>query len=286
MPLGIYNVSITRVCQKLENFCRRLEDYIKAASRLDDLRNLDALRRELIDYIELSIYAAAEHVDDIDFIVKGLYRDENQCKRRPAYKLLVKEIKTHKRFISAAANAIKHDQARIRLFSSEFRQGAIAGCLHGFFVESVVNGEVRPSVILQPGNEIFSITTLAWEILIFLLSASSSLGRFILAEVSALPGPVNVQLDVFYKAVVAAARLPLYTFGESHPMSKATVVLVTNNGDDDGLNSAIYGSIKRPWLSEPAPIFGRNKCEYEGDGTSRQFRTAFPTNVGFVHWGQ
>src|SRR5438552_757085 len=95
LPLGIYNVSVSRICEKLTAFCRRLEIYIQSSNNLEKLHEQREVRKELIDYIELSIYAAAEHVDDIDSIARGFFRSTHECEKNAAYRQLQKEIKKH-----------------------------------------------------------------------------------------------------------------------------------------------------------------------------------------------
>jgi len=120
MPLGIYNISISRVCDKLVRLCQRLEIYFRALNTLEPLQENDEVMQEIIDYIELSLYAATEHVDDIDSIASGFFKNLTLRNKNTSYKTLQKEIKKHKCLVSAAANAIKHQQSRIRMFSMEF----------------------------------------------------------------------------------------------------------------------------------------------------------------------
>lgn len=285
LPLGVYNVSASRVCEKLEAFCRRLELYFNASNRLDKLRQERTIRKELIDYVELSLYAAAEHVDDIDSIARGFFRTAHECEKHSAYRQLQKEVKKHKRFVSAAANAVKHQQARIRLFSSEFTHAGVSGCLHGYFVEGVEGGVICPSSIFHKDQEVFSVTTLAWEIILFLVGCSRALRTFILSLVEPLAGPAKTQFEVFPSAVVAAARLPIYTFGEEHPFSRATISISSSQGDDAVMDSKIYGSILRGWSHSSEASFGQFTSEFEGDGSSKSFRFAQPKTIVLHHWG-
>jgi len=284
LPLGIYNVSVSRVCEKVSAFCSRLELYIKASNRLDELHEQRVLRAELIDCIELTLYAAAEHVDDIDSVARGFFRSNNECEKAPSFRELQKHVKKNKRFVAAAANAIKHQQARIRLFSIEYVHERVAGCLHGFFVEGVENGVICPNGVLHKDQDVFSITTLAWEVLLFLLSCSRALRAFILSVVNPLAGSVKTEFEPLPKAVVAAARLPIYTFGEEHPFSRATFSIYSSQGDKSTLESQIYGSILNGWSRSSDARFGSSTSEFEGDGSSKSFRFAHPKTVAFHHW--
>ena len=45
-PLGIYNISISRICDKLTKCCIKLEAYFNSSKKVDDLRREDELREE------------------------------------------------------------------------------------------------------------------------------------------------------------------------------------------------------------------------------------------------
>jgi hypothetical protein len=284
LPLGIYNVSVSRISQKLAGFCRRLEMYFQTSSKLEMLHEKIEVRRELIDYIELSIYAAAEHVDDIDSIASGFFRTPNERQRNKAYKQFQKEIDRHKKFVSSCANAIKHQQSRIRLYSNEFVHGGVVGCLHGYFIEGVENGVVCPSRIFHKVQEVFSITTLAWEIILFVLNCSRELRTLISSVSRPLVGPVSMQCDIFSKAVIAASRLPIYTFGEEHTFTRATISIVSSDNDSSPLDSKLYGSLLRGWNPSTVAAFGRSTSEFEGDGSSQSFRDPRPKTISLHHW--
>ena len=77
-----------------------LDKYFRASNRLEPLGRETSTLNEIVDYVELSVYAAAEHVDDIDSIASGFFSSTSQRDRNAPYKKLQKEIKKHKRFIS------------------------------------------------------------------------------------------------------------------------------------------------------------------------------------------
>ncbi len=284
-PLGIYNTSISRICEKVIKCCQKLEQYFKASTHIDALRAEREIRQEIIDYIELSLYAAAEHVDDIRLITKGFFLDVDKYKSSKPAITLEQQIKKHKSLISASANAIKHNQARIRLYSLEFTHVGIESCLHGYFVEGVSNGAVGPSKIFHEDNsQVFSVTSLMWEIIVFLLHSSKSLSTF-LAEINPeLSDGHPVECEIFSKSVIAAARLPLYSFDENHPFSETRLIV---SGDDESqlaLNSNIYGSIRRKWSHSGDGHFGNDIGEYEGDGATKQFILVHPMALNLQHW--
>ncbi len=284
MPLGIYNVSVSRVCDKIIRLCRRLEDYFRASDTIEGLKTYDDLMQEILDYIELSLYAAADHVNDIYSITSGFFKTKAIKIKDTAYKKFDKAVKGNKRLVSAAANHIKHQQSRIRIFSMEFVHGGSSGCLHGYFIEGVDAGVVCPSSSFHKNQDVFSITTLVWEIILFLLNCSRDLAFFLRDTATQTEGPVDVKSTLLSKAVVAAARLPIYTFGEEHPFSRSTLRIISSKGADESLNSGLYGSIKHGWSKTASASFGKYISRFEGDGKTRSFRFVQPKSVSFIYW--
>lgn len=284
MPLGIYNVSVSRVCDKLTRLSQRLETYFKASNTLEALQESEDLTQELIDYIELSLYAAAEHVDDIVSIASGFFKNSALRNKHTTYRSFQRKIKKHKRFVSAAANAIKHQQSRIRMFSMEFSHDGTSGCLHGYFIEGVEAGVVCPSKTFHQNQDVFSITTLIWEIIVFLLICSRDLKQFLKIVSTQTGGPVNAQFEAFRKAIIAAARLPIYTFGEEHPFSRVTLHINSSDGNTGSMKSKLYGSIINGWSKTGDASFGRFTSRFAGDGKTKSFRYAQPKSVSPHHW--
>lgn len=114
-----------------------------------DLEKEAELRQEVIDYLELALYATAEHVDAVALIAKGFSPAHKKCKPSEPARQLEKSVKKHKTLISATINAIKHNQVRIRLYSTEIVHGEKPHCLHGYFIEGVNDGVVGPSKVFQ-----------------------------------------------------------------------------------------------------------------------------------------
>lgn len=284
LPLGIYNVSVARICDKVVRLCSRLELLFRSAQAPSVQRDPDDLLIEIVDYMELALYAAAEHVDDIESIASGFFRSTQLRDKSSAYKELAKQVKAHKRLVSAAANAIKHQQSRIRAFAMEFQHAGRTGYLHGYFFEAVEDGVVCPSSTFHKNQDAFSMTTLVWEILAFLLSCSRDLAGFMHAHVHQRAGPVKANSELFQRAVVAAARLPIYTFGEEHPFSRLTLRLGCHSLGDGRLNSGLYGSICEPWARTTDASFGAAVSRFMGDGKTTTFRFAQPKSVSFQHW--
>jgi len=282
-PLGIYNVSISRICDKLTRLCRRLEICFQKSHSLTEHEYND-VKQEVIDYIELSLYAAAEHVDDLESIATGFFKNNILRDKNSAFKTLQKEIKKNKRLISTAANTIKHAQSRIRIFSTEFSLGDDRGFLHGYFFEGVENGEVGPHRLIHEKQNVFSITTLVWEIIVFLVKSSNALSSFLEEVGHQIVGPMRAESAQFVAAVVAASRLPLYTFGEVHPFSTTPLSLIFSEEQRHLIESNLYGTIQKEWQVENNPIWGRAGGAYEGDGVTVKFKFFWPETIAFIKW--
>jgi hypothetical protein len=284
MPLGIYNVSVSRISDKVIRLCQRLEAYFLSGSKLPDLQKGRELIQEVVDYVELTLYASAEHVDDVAAIADGFFATSGARNKNAGYRKLQEQMKDHKRFVSLSANAIKHGQARIRLFSNEITHAGVDTCLHGYFVEGVENGVVGPSKLLHKSQQVFSLTTLVWEVLLFVLGASRSLADFLRANSIPLHGPTNCGCDNFGRAVSSAARLPLYTYGEPHPFERSIVSIYASNNHFELLDSGLYGSMRNGWKAGSAPSFGTSASSFEGDGTTRTFNFPKPKRIELRRW--
>nr|WP_152029979.1 hypothetical protein [Pseudomonas sp. LPH1] len=284
LPLGMYNISVTRLCKKIMNLCKRLEEYLTTPLSASPPNDHSDLMDELIDYIELSLYASAEHADDIYAIASGFFKSKQLRDKDQHYRRLDKALKEHKRFLSAAANNLKHQQARIRIFSVEYVQGLHSGCLHGYFIEGVSKGTIGPSKIFHSQEDTFSITTLVWEQVLLLLNCSYDLAEFLASRSQTASNDAEVKNDIFSKTIIAATRLPTYTFGERHPFSRVSVSLNTDEDSKSKLNSGLYGSLLNPWSKSDGLSIGRAASRFEGDGVSKNFQFAQPKQISLLHW--
>jgi hypothetical protein len=283
--LGIYNVSTFRTLKKAKDLCEKLEDYIRLDPDSPDHEFISRAQQALIDYIELSLYAAAEHVDDLEHIVKHFYQFDRERVSCTAYKNFQKEVKQHKRFISAVTNYIKHSQHRIRLYHLNYVHENHADTFHGYIIESVTDGVVGPSPVFHSTDRnVFSTTSLAWEIIMFVLRSSRSLKTF-LSTKKLLPGSALTSSEHLTEAMIAAARLPLYNLDDDHPFSIASLKLMWDELSNDRASSLLYGSISNQWHSSNALTFGKSGVAFAGDGITRSFKMLIkPSRVGLQHW--
>lgn len=286
-PIGIYNVSINRLSDKVRKCCEKLEAYWKASASLTELqRHYVPLRREIIDYLELSVYAAAEHVDDAEAVARCFFPTAQAFAKAPATKRLKTELKAARDKISAFANLIKHRQSRIRIFSIEFTHDSRPLCLHAFFAEEFGQGGVRPSPLVHTGSQqLISVTGFLWDIVLFVVASSSALSRF-LRMMSAINDDTvaSVPSSQLADTITALARLPLYSFDETHPFARTRVVLGFAGGLLPRLDSGLYGTFAHRWTKSTDGRFGQFAGEYEGDGVTKTFKLVMPQNLNLQHW--
>lgn len=282
-PLGIYNASIAKVCPRVSRFCEDIEPLFLEI-RIDPQRESASRRAKVAESLESMLYAAAEHVDDVESLASGFFKTHPLAKRDSRYKELSNRIDKCKKLTSTIANKLKHEQARIRLYSLEIRHGEVAASLHGFIVEGASDGVIGPHRTVHSVHPVLSLTTLAWEVLEFIVTASLALARFLTYFPKQDVEQPSMRCPHFTDAVKAAARLPTYTFGEPHPFSRTTFQLLGDGNEESGRVPEIYGSVYRRWSQSNAMEFGSFAMTTEGDGVSKAFALAKPSNVSLVHW--
>ena len=165
-PLGIYNVSTARILKKITKCCNHLEEFLVVAPSVLQLAGNESKQDEVIDYIELCLYAAAEHVDDsFKSLARCFFKDDFSAARSRHIRKLKSNMKPIRDRISGFTNAIKHSQSRIRICSRDFEQADGSVCLHGFFVEKFHNGAISPSPIFHSHERLISVTSFLWNVL-------------------------------------------------------------------------------------------------------------------------
>lgn len=285
-PLRIYNVSIIRICGKINRCCEKFETYMSSVTCVEDCSSQRILQEEVLDYLELCLYAAAEHVDDIESVASCFYTDSKAFAKSKDVKDLKKSIKPIRDRLSTFANALKHNQSRIRIFSTDFVHEKTNMCLHGLFIESFRSGAVGPCPILHsPEEQIISITSFLWDIIVFIFEMSTSLTKFLNAlSVSHKSGVKPVPCVPYSEAVLSLARLPTYSFDDVHPFNRVRVVIKTDDATAVRLESGIYGSLKYPWTKSTEHQFGGFSHNYAGDGVTVSFALVRPNNLKLLHW--
>ncbi|MCA0939352.1 hypothetical protein LCM28_05640 [Salipiger pacificus] len=282
-PLGIYNLSVSRICRKVIKCSDRLEEFWKTP----DLTILSKKgHEEIIDYLELSMYSAAEHVDDIEEIAKSFYKSDRLSSQAADVRKLKKNTKALRDEITSIINTVKHAHGRFRIYETDFTHGGRTVRIVGFFIEGWKDGGAAPHPVLHSGEKtIISITSILWKILTFLGEMSSALAEF-LARIDAFDTENKNPYDTarLREAAISLARLPLYALDEDHPFSKVRWNISLDDALREQVDSGIYGSILTPWSKTGSGSFSNSSLQYEGDGTTAQFKIVDPNKLNIHHW--
>ena len=274
--LGIYNISTGSVLKKVQQLCLKLEDLfqlVSSISEFNELKEKDDFTQGIVDYIELSLYAASNHVDDLTLIAKHFYQNDKERKRCRDFRKFMSEIKDYKNFITAVTNKIK-----------EFKHEDRYGILHGYIIESVIDGVVGPSPIFHSKERcVFSTTSLVWEIIVFILLTSRSLKTFLKTK-KHLHGPLKTNhSQTLKKAILAAVRLPIYQLDEDFPLKKLHLKFVWDESSVKESSSSIYGSLSNPWLPSYSFNLGGMNTQFIADGITNKFNIIVATPRVSLH---
>ena len=277
-PLGVYNISIARICDKIVKCADKLEIYWQKTSNAD--------REHRLNDIELTMYAAAEHVDDLEHIAKTFFRSDREATSSKDVKLLKKAIKPLRDEISNFANTIKHAHGRMRLYETDFQHNGHMLPVLGFFIEGWLEGGVAPHRVLHSGGKaVLSVTSFLWNVLTYIAEMSVALAEF-LVRIKAR-GPERLQSQdtpTFRKTTIKLARLPLYSFDDDHPFDRVKWVISLDGEQTAEANSGVYGSLLTPWSKSSDLKFGGFRLLYAGDGVTQNFKMAHPKKLGLKHW--
>lgn len=280
-PLGVYGLSVGRICEKVSKCADKLESYWT-----ESLLTQDIVREEIIDYFELALYAAAEHVDDVERIAYTFFKTDREAAKDRNVRLLNTAIKPLRDEIASFTNTIKHSHGRIRLFETKFKHDGREITLIGFFIEGFKDGKACPSPILHGGDKvILSITSFLWSVLTFVALVSVELSKF-LQRLDAVNENLNKTIDakIFRDASLKLTRLPLYTFDEDHPFLRVKWIITMDDAMLAKTESVIYGSIRNKWSKAEEGKFDGWQLRYAGDDITRSFHLALPKKMAIQHW--
>jgi hypothetical protein len=126
---------------------------------VDNISEQKALHSDIVDYLELSLYSAAEHIDDIGSLANCFFPTQRHTKKSKRLRDLRRSMKPIRDRLSGFANALKHNQSRIRIYSMEFFHDGESICLHGLYIQSFAAGKIGPCPILHSSDEqVISVT--------------------------------------------------------------------------------------------------------------------------------
>jgi len=283
-PLGIYNISLNKIFKRIKK-CSEILEEIFALHHISPENNATTdIEEHFFDYLELCLYAGAEHIDDLEIITRCLYKNKIEYRKSRLIKNLNGNIKPKRDYIAKITNTLKHNQGRFRFYSADLGPALNNLQLHGVFVDSASGNMSGPCEIVHNGTGVvLSVTTLLWEIMIFAFELSTVVSNS-LFEHGIIPGSDLQRHSDLCGAVKALARLPLYVFDENHPFDRVTFKLVRDIENKSDLDSGIIGSINHPWPKNIDPKHVSSSIKYIGDGATRSFATFDPQTISLHHW--
>lgn len=283
-PLGSYNESVGRLTSRLQKYA----DALVATFGTPSLDSQGPPNASLVDgaveALEPLLFAAAEHVDDLEGIASGMFKTHPLAKLDPRFKMFSNNIDKAKRFVSNAANKIKHNQNRPRPICVQFdMDGSPVECFGIYFEGVSKKGGIGPSGMVDSTVNVYSMTAIAWEVVVFLLKASVALETFFKAFHGLPPADHNAGAESFSRAVLQLSRLPLYAFEEKSPFKNAQVNLSLSPISAQG-GPWYRGSLLRPWNLRQRPVPIANWMGTVGDGVSNTFEIVSPKNFQAINW--
>lgn len=258
---------------------------MKVSSKIGDAAD-DSEYNLLADFIEACIYAAAEHTDDLESCLKCFFVSERVYAKSPPVRRFKERLKLVRRNVSAYANAIKHQQARIRVYELEFTHDTVAMILFGFFIEGVQHGEVGPSRIVHGEDiRIVSLPSFLWELFTFTHGAADLLGEAVAAITGLSMAPADrARFAILRNGVAEICRLPNFAFDGPHPFERVNIRLEGEARTSLFQASDLYGSVGNRWSEAEIHSFGGMRQTYQGDGVTTKFAVADPKQVRIQHW--
>src|SRR5437764_1217037 len=99
-PLGIYNLSCAQLAQRLSRCCSTLEDLL-LRHRTPSSFASDPESQTLSDYLLLTMYASAEHVDDLESVLLTFFETRKEFARSPVVRQFKKDLSLIRRRMCA-----------------------------------------------------------------------------------------------------------------------------------------------------------------------------------------
>lgn len=251
-PLGVYNVSI-------EAIAAAFADALDAASQYGEFSATVASR--LARTLDHLVDASTEHFDDLKSIVRLVFDSDGPQGSKRAIREFDATVKTARAFSARQANAIKHQQGRIRFVRVLF--GGTP--LHlGYFIDGVDNeGVLGPSQDVHLGATAFSLCRTFRYIACSVLFSS----RVLAAQLSSKYGPVDATtgfgplMPIFDRL----ANFNSYVFWDE----LNDCPTITANADLFKISTSTHTGLILP------PAGGRIEGTFGGDGTSSNFRLPY-----------
>ena len=150
-PLGMYNVSITRVVHRLTEVLNQLDQVFATQPFNDSSRTHWEI--SLLDAQERFLYALFEHIEDCSNILRVVFQPDSDREKHESVRIFEKNTKKYRDLLGKIVTRMKHNQSRLRavVFWDDERT------LPGYFVEGVdPSGVIGPDRLIHGGNTAFS----------------------------------------------------------------------------------------------------------------------------------
>jgi hypothetical protein len=278
---ALYNRSVSRICEKVQRAAATWEAAFAAEIAAGWDKSGSKGDADIIDALELVLYAAAEHTDDLKEVARELAGSRGENPKRAA-DCVERALNLIRRRISLVTNKIKHEQWRIALCRQQFTLGEITVILHGMSLTSLSHDRVGLEKLPPDDARVIALPSLLWSVIEMLYFASCALRDHVANDV---PSPAPVEVKPFAHAVAAVGRLPNYSFEEEHTFKRLRLAIYANSAKSaERLDSPLYGSLSKKWDRAAAGTPGSFSFGVQGDGVTRSFH--FPTLKGVTlqHW--
>ncbi|WJH39805.1 hypothetical protein N7E02_24225 [Aliirhizobium terrae] len=277
-PLGIYNVSTGKIFRQIDLLSSLTKRFFNERSAHINGKPSDFLLEDITERIELLLHAAAAHVDDVEMVCRTLFKHDRDYAKSPNVRVLKRELKPIRDRVSSYTNFIKHSHNAIRIFESELKLNQDSILFPGFFLESSDGDQLMPNPLFHGnGNPVLSLSTLIWEVFFFVIKTSHILKIFIEAETK-INTPEEDLSKTTDSIILQISEIPLYYFGEEHPLIDKPLFLEINDEID---YTPLEGALTTPWQPDRLA-----KCEigywayrYQGDGVTRSMAIQLPRQL-------
>lgn len=278
---ALYNRSVSRICEKIRRAAATWEAAFAAEIAAGWGKSGIQGDADIVDSLELVLYAAAEHTDDLKEIARELAGSRGENPKRAADRM-ERALNLVRRRISLMTNKIKHEQWRISLCRQQFALGGVPTILHGMSLTSLGLDRVGLEKLPPDDARVIALPSLLWSVIEMLYFASCALRDHVAHEV---PIPAPVEVKAFAHAVAAAGRLPNYSFEEEHTFKRLRLTIYANDAKSaERLDSPLYGSLSKKWDRAAAGVPGNFSFGVQGDGVTRSFDFPTLTSVTLQHW--
>lgn len=284
-PLGIYNVSTGLLLSRLRRLIAEAQEIILSGLEISEPQpTRTGTLSSVLDTVELSLYAAAAHVDDIETIARCLYRSTRESNASGDIRWLRAQLKPIRDRLAGLANHLKHSHNRIRLFLSQLITPTGTLVLPGFFLESSDGKQIGANPHFHSdGNPIISLTYFCWEQLLFLTRCCNVLEGFLARQGLGGDSDSHVFDSLIDPTLRAISRLPIYSFHNTGGLNLSGMQIHFTCIPDVSRPS-IPGSPLQPFDVSQSNAFrmGSSSILYGGDGVSRSFQMNFAKVANFI----